>query len=160
MSNRVEVDAQVLNAEVDRIVGGIPPDAAPGPTPEELEAQQQAQQAQFEEDRAKVAAARYLLGTRAAVEGIARVVMPNWNLQDDEKAVLAAELATAMGWWFPSISIHPKWLALVGVGSAVYAIAQSRKDPATGKVKPMRVRPVNEAEGEQKQTEADAPEPA
>ena len=160
MSNKVEVDTAGLNAEVDRIVGGIPPDPAPGPTPEELEAQQRAQQAQLEEEQAKRAAERYLPGMHFAVEGLSGAICPNWELTTDEKSALAANLATAFGWWVPNINIHPRYLALGGVVFCMFGIAKSRKDPATGKVKPMRVRPVEPAQGEQQQGAPDATAPA
>lgn len=141
MSNQVDVDTEALNREVDGVLGGIGPEPAPGPSAEDQARAQAEAQLQAEYEQAERAAMSYLPGCAAAVAGVSAVIMPNWQLSSAEQDQLAKACATALGWWFPNLAIHPRWMALVGIGGVMYGIAGARRDPQTGKIRPMRKKP-------------------
>lgn len=74
-----------------------------------------------------------------------RVIAPNWQLTGDEKNALHESVTQVLVAFFPH-AIDPRIQACMALAGTVFVIAQGRVDPATGKVRPMRVKPKPQPE--------------
>ncbi|MGH8224412.1 MAG: hypothetical protein ACREQZ_15705 [Woeseiaceae bacterium] len=68
-----------------------------------------------------------------------RVVAPNWNLEPGEKEALFESTKQVLVAFFPD-PLDPRVQACFALGGTMFAIAQARHDPATGKVRPLRAK--------------------
>jgi len=128
--NTVEVNEAALMAEAQAIAETAPQqeviasDAVEtqpvGPTPEEiLEGNKQV--------------------FTAVISTTANSVMPAWAISPQETDDLSDALARACVLWFPDGMIPPKYLALCVVAGIAGKIVLKRRDPDTGKLKPMKL---------------------
>lgn len=143
--NPIEVDEQALAAEADRILSDLPPpaaanDQAPAIAGEGLDAEPTLEQIQ-------AAAAGYETGAFLIVSKAADVLAPAWGITSDERKALSGSIAFAMAAWFPDHQLPPKYMALLAVAGSLYAIADSRRDPSTGKLKPRRINVPEKTDG-------------
>lgn len=134
----VEVDRAALLAEADAIAGAAPPvvdpaapispplegpAAAPAPSPQE-------------------AASLLVLPATFITGAVLNWAAPNWRVTREEAAEVGEAGALAWAYWFPPGANDPKYAALMMLGAALWNLAESRKDPETGKYRPLRVKPA------------------
>lgn len=74
----------------------------------------------------------------AAVEMFARVVAPNWELEEGEKQVLATQGAAVLNAFFPNFQIEQKWVVLGFFAITAGGIVMKRYDDEAGAFKPLR----------------------
>ena len=92
-------------------------------------------------DQAAAMAASYEAGAFILLSQASKIVAPNWRVTDAENRDLAKVTATALALWFPDQQLPPKYAALLALAGCVYGIAESRRDPATGRIRPLRELP-------------------
>lgn len=139
--NAVDVNAPELEAEVDRILATAPADLAQAPAIDPaaspaIAGDQVAREPTLEEIQA--AAAGYEGGAFLIVRKAFDVAAPAWQVSGDECKGISSAVAFAMAAWFPNHQLPPKYVALLGVAGALYAVVDARRDPDTGKLKPRR----------------------
>jgi hypothetical protein len=160
--NVVDIEPAVLEQEADAIgatLGAIEPaqaaqddagqggaDAGPGGA-----------QA-LDVDQAAAMAASYEAGAFILLRQASRIVAPNWNVTDAENRELAKATATALALWFPDQQLPPKYAALLALAGCVYGIAESRRDPQTGRIRPLRAPPADAESDPQRGFEFRAPQ--
>jgi hypothetical protein len=123
--NAVPIDEQAVHDELrelggDPAVNGVAP-AAPG--------------APLEEPAPPM---DWTLPSGALVKIIDKVVAPNWDLEDGEKAMLHEGITQTLSAFFPTVNIDPRVQALLALGGIVVAIAGKRVDLVTRKIVPLR----------------------
>jgi len=131
----VEVDRAALLAEADAIAGTVPPTVDPAaPVSPALDAPA-AEPVQAPQDAAKllVLPATFITGA------VLNYAAPNWQVTREEAAEVGEAAALAWAYWFPGPS-DPKYAALAMLGFSLWNLAESRKDPETGKYRPLRVK--------------------
>jgi hypothetical protein len=89
-------------------------------------------------DQAEALAASYEAAAVVLYGQAARIVAPNWNVTGGEVRELAHATAVALAHWFPDQQLPPKYAALLALAGTAYAIAEARRDPATGRIRPLR----------------------
>lgn len=139
--NLVSVDAPALASEADaiplpaeattQVAGeGAPAPGVPGvpgePTLEELD----------------LAARNYEGTTAIAVNGLADVLAPNWQISGEQRGSLAHVSAMALAAWFPDHRLPIKYAVLTMVGASLFDIANANRDPETGRLRPLRLKPA------------------
>lgn len=72
-----------------------------------------------------------------------RVIAPNWQLSEDEQRALFESTRQVLTAFFPD-ALDPRVQACFALGGTVLAIAGARRDPATGKMKPLRLKKPEE----------------
>jgi hypothetical protein len=121
--NPVELDTVVLDAEADRILAeseGVA--AAPGGAT--LDSGALGQGSWTEVTPGLVAAADVLL-------------LPQWNLREDEKAQLADAIGGVLDQLFPGGMSDPRWAPYLRLVAVSVAITVTHRDPITGKFPPL-----------------------
>ena len=73
------------------------------------------------------------------VNGQADAIAPNWGITEPERQQLAEAMALALAAWFPDEQIPVKYVVLLQLAGAGWSIANARRDPTTGKLKPLRL---------------------
>jgi len=136
--NEVQLDEARLEAEAHAATDGVPDDSAPAPG----EAQGPALAGDLTMEQIEQAAAQYDFGALMLVSRAFDALAPAWGVTDDEKQRLAHALAMTAAAWFPDAAIPPKYVVLFILGGSVYSIAESRRDPATGKFRARHVKNV------------------
>lgn len=122
-----------LQAEADAALATAPPDLLPGaapvapagPSPADMEA-------------------GYAMIAGGVLDMTCEMVVPAWEVTDDEKGKLAGALGKACALWFPG-EIPERWAALIVLAGVAGQVVIARRDPATGGFKP-RFRPAPVAE--------------
>lgn len=131
MTNSVPIDEAAVHAELDELAGGgpsplngatPPPGPAPGPG----------------ETPAPVALMDWSQASAGLVLAIDKVLVPNWELESEEKDALSAGLNLTLSAFFPTINIDPRVQALLVLGTIVSSIAAKRVDFANRKIVPFR----------------------
>lgn len=146
--NTVEVNPDQLSAEVDSIMHG---QAGSGPQAGPMSEQEMhAQQVMSEMQQAEQIATSYMPGCVVAVNAVARIMLPNWDLTGNEKQQIAESCSMALALWFPNLHIPPRYMALMSVGGVIWQIAASRRD-AAGNLRPMRAQKVEPAASDEAQ---------
>jgi hypothetical protein len=79
------------------------------------------------------------------VDRAAAITVPNWGITPAESKELGEAAAVAMAAWFPDGVIPIKYVVLLNLAGSAYAIAEKRRDPATGGYLPRKVAPPAEA---------------
>lgn len=144
----VEVDRAALLAEADAIAGTLPPlTEAIAPTgaataaPVDAPGAAPMMPAMSEEEIASKLAPALTRGTHLAGQWLA----PNWNITHEEAGSVARDLALVLAYWMPSDSLQPKYAALAMLGLGLFALAETRTDPETGKLRPLKAPRVDNA---------------
>lgn len=81
------------------------------------------------DEEARAAAARHRPMVQLMVNGLADGIFPNWNITLEERDNLSESFSLALGYWWPSGTVPPKWAALAGVLVCGYSIANARRNP-------------------------------
>lgn len=137
----VEVDRAALLAEADAIAGTLPPlTEAIAPTAAPIDAPGAAPMmpAMSEEEIASKLAPALTRGTHLAGQWLA----PNWNITHEEAGSVARDLALVLAYWMPADSLQPKYAALAMLGLGLFALAETRTDPETGALRPLKLKPL------------------
>jgi hypothetical protein len=128
----VEVDAPALLAQAAEIAAAADGDAAPaqtdakpidGAAPAQGEPAPARAPAEVQAESAKLAPL-----VTMAVQTVANVVAPAWEVTGEECASVGAALADVLAHWFPNAGPDdPKWAALLGLAFAVAGVAAKRR---------------------------------
>lgn len=121
--NPVELDQAALDAEADRLFAESPiePATATGAGDPVPELGHTGLGSWNEVTPGLVAAADVLL-------------LPQWNLRDDEKAQLAGALGGVLDQLFPGGMSDPRWAPYMRLAAVTVAIVVTHRDPTTGKL--------------------------
>lgn len=137
--NSVPIDEDQVTAELDQLAGGAANSSA-GP-----EVVAEVPGVDPGGERPAALPMDWTIAAGGMVLVLDKVIAPNWKLQDEEKALLHEQLKVTLGLFFPDTNLDPRVQSLMVLGGTVAMIAAARFDPATKRLKPLRVRP---AEGE------------
>ncbi len=135
--NSIEIDAAALAAEADRIE--LPAD--PGATAQAEAAPASAETLLDIEARAR---RDWLGGMQFAVQGFAHVAT-GWALLPEECDLLALDMAMAAAAWFPNGALPAKYMVLLNLGGHGFMLAAARRDPQTGRFRPLRAPAATDA---------------
>jgi hypothetical protein len=137
LKNEVPVDQAALEREAAGIdLGAPPPDPAqPGADAGATAgaAGEGGPELSPEEAAQRAAGAEPLL--HGLIELLHTNLAPNWKLDPAKQAALARSASVALVLWFPH-EIPPKYVALIGVAAATWAVVQDNKNPLTGELQP------------------------
>ena len=133
-SNSVPIDEAAVHAELAQLAGGEPfhvngaaPASAgatpPGPT---------------DESSASAPLMDWSQASAGLVLAIDKVLVPNWELESEEKDALAAGISLTLSAFFPTINIDPRVQALLVLGTIVSSVAAKRVNMAERTVVPFR----------------------
>ncbi len=113
-----EAAAAMATAPVEPEIPAAPGMPAAGPSPADIEAGYR------------------LIGDQILKAG-ADAICPAWSIEPQERGELAEALAHACALWFP-LEIPEKWVALIVLAGVGFRVVERRRDPNTGKLRPMR----------------------
>lgn len=130
----VDVDPETLAAEAAAVDVLELPAAEPAPG----EPAAAGEGAELTLDQAEALAASYEAAAFVLFDQAASIAAPNWNVTREEKRQLAHSTAVALAHWFPNQQLPPKYAALLTLAGTAYGIAEARRDPDTGRIRPLR----------------------
>lgn len=157
----VEVDRTAILAEA-AAVAAESPQTAPAPTGELGQAapaldQNAAPPAPALDPVAK--AAEVAPAVRFLVAQVVNLTAPNWQVTPDECNGIGDAAAMVLAYWMPPDAIDPKYMAVMSLAGAVWAVAAKRRDD-DGNWRPLRAaKAPAPAEGAPARAPADAPAP-
>lgn len=125
----------------------LPGDDAPGAAPGEGapgEGAGPSIDGEVTDEQAREAAARHRPMMQLVVNGVADGLFPNWNITLEERDGLSESFSLALGYWWPTGTVPPKWAALAGVLVCGYSIANARRNP-DGTWQPRKIVTVHRA---------------
>lgn len=126
--NPVSVDDAAIQAELAQIgAANDPVGAAAQGAPSEASA-----------DTAPAQPADWTVPAGGIVLVLDRVIMPNWELEAEEKGLLHEQIKTSLEVFFPNTNMDPRIAALLAIGGTLAVIGMKRIDPDTKKLKPLR----------------------
>lgn len=126
--NPVELDTAALDAEADRLLHDSPPELtgeAPAPAGQAGELVSSNGLGSWNEVTPGLVAAADVL------------ILPQWQLRDDEKKNLAGALGDVLDQIFPGGMSDARWAPYVRLVAVSIAIVAVRRDPKTGSLPPL-----------------------
>lgn len=136
--NVLEIDPATLAAEAAAV--DLPPETpTPGTPGEQPGPGAELEAGELTLDQAEALAASYEAAAVVLYSQAARIIAPNWNITPAETRELGHATAVALALWFPDQQLPPKYAALLALAGTAYALAESRRDPETGRLPPMKV---------------------
>jgi hypothetical protein len=124
--SEVRIDEAALTAEADAIANSMPP------PPLEAGAEVVVQQGPPAAD----VIAGYKMIAGAVVSRGFDTLAPAWQVTQKETDNIADATAQALFLWFPDQIVPPKYMALLVLAGSFFEVIDSRRDPATGNLKP------------------------
>lgn len=139
-ANAVDVDAAKIDEVLDGLASGGSDQVPPPPGLDDaaaFEALGEEAEVQF--------AVEWQQALSGVVELFAKVIAPNWQLEEAERALLVDQGSKTLEAFFPNVVLEGKWLALFTFSLCAGGVVMKRFDAETLAFKPMRVQKVSQA---------------
>lgn len=149
--NTVDVDSPGIDVALDALAAGAAPgfesfvgEDPPGP----------GQEIPADPVQVQVEWAQALSGV---VELFAKVVAPNWQLDDAERALLVDQGSKTLDAFFPNVILEGKWLALFTFSLCAGGVVMKRFDVDTLTFRPLRIDKVSKPPGDAQASASPSP---
>jgi hypothetical protein len=133
-----DINTDELALEAEALAGSAPPSSSPAFDAPDPATVVQVGSVELTPDQVHAIAARNAGAMIGLVGALASGIAPNWQIDTAEVAAIGNAAANALAAWFPDGALPYKYWVLLELGGTVLGVANARKDPATGKLRPLK----------------------